>query len=66
MKAKSGLNRVDIGKAFPINEDAVNAGWVAVVATASVPPGPHDFIIQAWSKSGAVRGIATRQIVVEG
>jgi hypothetical protein len=65
MKAKIGLNRIDIGKAFLNNPDAVNAGWGAVVATTAIPPGPHEFVIQARSKSGAVRDIANRQIVVE-
>ena len=65
MKAKTGLTRVDVGKTFLENEYAVNAGWGALIATASLPPGPHEFVIQARSRSGAVRDIATRQIVVE-
>lgn len=64
MEANLGLGRVDVGKAFLDYPDAVNAGWGAVVATASIPPGPHEFVIQVRSKSGAVRDIATRQIVV--
>jgi hypothetical protein len=64
MKARTGLTRIDVGKAYLENEHALNAGWAALIATASLPPGPHEFVIQARSRSGAVRDIVMRQIVV--
>jgi hypothetical protein len=47
MKARTGLTRIDVGKAYLENEHALNAGWAALIATASLPPGPHEFVIQA-------------------
>jgi len=61
----TGLPRPDVAKAYPNVSGSDKAGWVLTLDTASFSPGWHELTVQARSKEGAVRDLASIPLMIE-
>ena len=59
------LARPDVAGAKPGYHDAANSGWMATLDTTSLAPGWHELVVQARSRDGATRDLATVPISVK-
>jgi hypothetical protein len=62
--AQIGFQRADVAKAFPNEQYAKESGWRAIIDVTNLSPGPHNVVVQATSKNGAKRDIASFQALV--
>jgi large repetitive protein len=64
-QCSTGLPRPDVAKAYPSVPGSGNAGWMVTVDSASFSAGWHELTVQAASKDGATRDLASFPILVE-
>ena len=57
LAATIGGPRPDVAKVYPGFTDAATSGWNAVLDITAFPAGPHEILVQAQSKHGAVRDL---------
>jgi hypothetical protein len=60
-----GLPRPDVAQVYPNIGGRDNAGWKAVLDTTKFPPGWHEVVMQARSKDGATRDLASVSVLIE-
>jgi len=60
-----GVSRPDVGQAYPAFNSSDQAGWRAELDTSGISPGWHELTIQARSKDGATRDLASPPVLVE-
>jgi hypothetical protein len=61
----TGLPRPDVVKAYPNTAESGVAGWTVTFDSTSFPPGWHELTVQARSKPGATRDLASLPILVQ-
>jgi Bacterial Ig domain len=62
--AKLGGSRPDVNKAFPGFPSGDTPGWSASIDASTIVAGSHQITVQAESNKGAVRELATRNVVI--
>jgi N-acetylmuramoyl-L-alanine amidase len=64
VSARTGFQRPDVAHAFPNTPQAKTSGWRASVDVSKMAPGRHDVVVQAISRNGSTRDIASFQAIV--
>jgi hypothetical protein len=62
--ARTGLERPDVARSLPKEPNAGKAGWQASVDVSNLPPGLHEFVVQATAQSGSKRDIGAFQATI--
>lgn len=60
-----GVSRPDVGQAYPAFNNSDKAGWTAELDMSAISPGWHELTIQARSKDGTSRDLASLPVLVE-
>ena len=63
-EATLGGPRPDVAKVHPGFPDSGTSGWNALLDTRVISEGPHELTVQARSKAGATRDLATIQVTI--
>jgi hypothetical protein len=61
----AGLPRPDVAKAYPSVRESGVAGWVLTLDAARFAPTWHELTVQARSKTGATRDLASLPVLVQ-
>lgn len=61
----TGLSRPDVAKAYPDMAASGVSGWTVTFDSTNFSPGWHDLTVQAKSKTGATRDLASLPILVQ-
>jgi large repetitive protein len=61
----TGLPRPDVAKAYPNLPDSGVSGWTVTFDSTNLSPSWHELTVQAKSKAGATRDLASLPIVVQ-
>ena len=61
----TGLPRPDVAKAYPNLPDSGVSGWTVTFDSTNFSPSWHELTVQAKSKAGATRDLASLPIVVQ-
>jgi hypothetical protein len=60
-----GLPRLDVAKVYPHMSGSGSSGWSTTLDSSNVPPGWHELIVQARSKSGTTRDLGSIPVLVQ-
>jgi hypothetical protein len=62
---ETGLPRPDVANAYPTMAASGASGWAATVESARLAPGWHELTVQARSRKGATRDLASLPVLIQ-